>query len=52
MLPFKYHVGEKLLDVKARDQESDAVVLTLFTGKHSQEGDLSKTIQIYRILDR
>ena len=27
MLPFKYHVGETLLDVKARDQESDAVVL-------------------------
>ena len=30
MLPFKYHVGETLLDVKARVQESDAVVLTLF----------------------
>ena len=27
MLPFKYDVGETLLDVKARDQESDAVVL-------------------------
>ena len=27
MLPFKYDVGEKLLDVKARDQESDAVAL-------------------------
>ena len=50
MLPFKYDVGETLLDVKARDQESDAVVL--IRAAKSQEGDLSKTIQIYRILDR
>ena len=27
MLPFKYDVGETLLDVKARDQVSDAAVL-------------------------
>ena len=27
ILPFKYDVGETLLDVKARDQESDVVVL-------------------------
>ena len=27
MLPFKYDVGETLLDVKAWDQESDAIVL-------------------------
>ena len=27
MLPFKYDVGETLFDVKARDQESDAVVI-------------------------
>ena len=27
LLPFKYDVGEKLLDVEARDQESDAAAL-------------------------
>ena len=27
MLPFKYDVGERLLDAKSRDQESDVVVL-------------------------
>ena len=42
MLPFKYDVGETLLNVKARDQESDAVVL--IRAAKSQEGDLSKTI--------
>ena len=29
MLPFKYDVGERLLDAKSRDQESDVVVLII-----------------------